>query len=359
VKFQVTEQGTAMTRRIFARPIGGFVFLTIFTIGLSLACSTEQPSAPDQVGQIERVAGTVVEARAGAIAASPIIKLTDRRTGKPIPDAVVEFQMSRVAGYYDNPITKTDAAGIASAGKWHVGTHAGGFQIDVVVGGLRTSMILTILADAPTHFGKPALTPVGATDEVIDGPLLTLYDRFENPTPGMRVDFKVVRGDGALESAGIVTDQWGLARAAKWRLGSKPGENAVVASADGVDPVWLSVVGVDAKSLSLLHLEGVRQTTNGFLFTPHQMGLGETTLRITGFDRCLCKIETGYYIVNVSYAGPWPTEPSRTAGSFELIPPLLIMPPIKGVGVTADGLELQVQRDDGDGMRWTETWIFR
>jgi hypothetical protein len=347
-----------MTTRIPGQWMKGGIVVAICTMGAIISCSSE-PFAPDQIGQIEQLTPRLIQARAGSTSISPTIKLTDRGTGDPIVGASVEFRLYSGAGYFENPVTKTDAAGIATAGNWHVGTRVGEYRMDVVVGELQVSSRLKVLADAPTHFGRVSLTPIGATDETLQGPILTVFDRFDNPVPGIPVDFRVVRGGGALERATFITDEFGVVRAGTWRLGSTPGENAVVASADGVEPVWSTVLGVDAKSFSVLRLAAVRQEAGGALLRPEDVGVGKTTLRITGFDRCLCQIEAGYYIMSGSYTTPVSEEPSRSAGEFKLVPPRLLMPGFKSVAVTADGIELLMQRDDGWTMQWQETWIFR
>jgi hypothetical protein len=330
--------------------------LVAFAIASIVSCS-DSPSSPDPIRVLELVTPQSIEARAGSIVnPPPAIRVVDQRTGHPVPAVKVEFVPAIGAGYVDNPVTSTDEAGVATAGMWRVGNRTGVFSMSIKVGGQQALLTVKIVPDVPAGFFASPFTPIGGTDELLAGPAVQVVDRFRNPTPRIPVVFTVVSGNGALEKSTQVTNDDGVARAGVWHLGSKPGENAVVAAADGIEPVRFSVLAIDAELISQSVLHSVRQWDR--LRTPSEVGIAEAKLRTTVFDRCLCRNESGYYILEARFTIPTP-EPPRIAGRFTLVPPQiqLLAPQIKSVKVRGGQIEIEIERNDYDWI-WTEIWIF-
>ena len=105
-------------------------------------------------------------------------------------------------------------------------------------------------------------------------------------------------------------------------------------------------------------LDSVRQVTR--TVAPAEVGLSGSTLYITPFDQCLCRAESGYYIIDVGYSNETP-EPPRISGGYKIDPPL-IQPitggPIANIKIVDGRMEIEIERDTWD-WRWTETWIYR
>src|SRR5687767_14669442 len=113
-----------MTGKSFFRR-GGLVFAAV--LSSPLACNRETISAPGTENVtgivIERLTPNNIEARAGSfVEPDPSVRVRDAFSGRPLAGVTVEFRAEQWAGSVQNPVTTTDASGIATSGAWQVGT---------------------------------------------------------------------------------------------------------------------------------------------------------------------------------------------------------------------------------------------
>lgn len=331
-------------------------------ISSTLACESTSGPEIEQRRVIEQLTPADVEATASStVVPSPAIRVTDKRTGRPLAGVAVEFRAGAGSGSVEKPFSTTDASGFATAGKWQVGTRSGVFTLTVTASlqGAGASFKVRIKPDVPARFNRLDTTIVGLAGEVVDGPRVVVVDRFGNPTPGIPVTFSIDAGGGALEKSTGVTDFGGLATPGPWRLGRTPGENVLIAAADGIESVRFSAQAVDPASIVRYTLDSV-QHASGLSSSPQDAGISGSTLAITAFDRCLCRSGDGYYIMNIGYVYQLTVEPTRIAGQYTIEPPLLRLDGREIKIVVADNgrISMVIERDDGD-WTWQETWIFR
>ena len=341
---------------------GALVLAAVLTSS-PLACNRETISAPGTEHvtgiAIELLTANNIEARAGSfVEPAPSVRVKDVFSGRPLAGVTVEFRAGPWAGSVQNPVTTTDASGIATAGAWQVGTLPRSAVLTAVVAEHQSSFAVLIKPDVPARGVFDPATRVALSGEVVSGPSLVVVDRFGNPTPQVPVAFTVVAGGGSLADPGTLTNRDGRVAVGQWRLGPTPGENTVSVAVGGIEPVNFTVHAVDAALLTRYTLVGVRGYT-GDVGSPQDAGLVKGTLAIGAFDRCLCRAETGYFVMNIEYEGVTP-EPTRIAGEYAIQPPQLVLyaNETKSVSVVDGRIEIEIRRDTYD-WRWEETWIFR
>ena len=347
------------TVEIFRR---GALVLAGALISSPLACNREPITAPGTEGVsgilIEHLTPNNIEARAGSfVEPAPSVRVKDAFSGRPLAGVTVEFRAGQWAGSVQNPVTTTDASGIATAGAWQVGTLPRSAVLTVMVAEQQSSFTVLIKPDVPARGVFDPAARVALSGEVVSGPRLVVVDRFGNPTPQIPVAFTVVAGGGSLADPGTLTNREGRVAVGRWRLGPSPGENTISAAVGGIEPVNFTVQALDAAVLTRYTLVGVRGYTGEV--TPQDAGLVKSTLAISAFDRCLCRAETGYFVMNIEYQEVTP-EPTRIAGEYAIQPPQLVLyaNETKSVSVVNDRIEVEIRRDTYD-WRWEETWIFR
>lgn len=166
-----------------------------------------------------------------AVAAAPTI-LAVHADGRPAAGVLVSFR-AEGGGSVDTRSTTADARGIASAGRWLLGRIAREQTVVASVAGVEREVVFTATA-LPGPLAS--ITPVsgqgqiGRADSMLPAPLrVRLADEFGNALKDVMVNFRVTAGGGAMETPLAATDSTGIAVAADWRLGPKPGTQLVVA----------------------------------------------------------------------------------------------------------------------------------
>jgi len=340
---------------------GALVLAAVLTSS-PVACNRETISAPGT----EHVTGIVIEpltpnnieARAGSfVEPAPSVRVKDVFSGRPLAGVTVEFRADPWAGSVQNPVTTTDASGIATSGAWQVGTLPVSVALTAVIAEQQLSFTVLIKPDVPARGVFDPATRVALSGEVVSGPSLVVVDRFGNPTPQIPVAFTIVAGGGSLENSTALTNRDGRVAVGTWRLGPTPGENTISVAIAGIEPVNFTVQALDAALLTRYTLEDVRADRG--VMSPQDAGLVKATLAIGAFDRCLCRADTGYFVMNIEYKGATP-EPTRIAGEYAIQPPKLVLyaNETKSVSVVDDRIEIEIRRDTYDWI-WEETWIFR
>ncbi|HUH12826.1 MAG TPA: hypothetical protein VMK65_06930 [Longimicrobiales bacterium] len=216
---------------------------------LLLACgdSTEPDREPLTAALLARASG---ESQSGTVATSvgtaPTVRATSR-AGQPVPDVPVSFTVLAGGGSVAVSSARTDAAGLASAGSWTLGTLAGPNELRAMAPGLPpVSFHATALAGSAVDLtkveGDAQEARIGG--EVAASPAARLADAYGNPVSGAQVTFSVTEGGGSVVGGVAATDTGGVARVGAWRLGAERG-NALRAEAVGVDPVTFTAHAFD------------------------------------------------------------------------------------------------------------------
>jgi Tol biopolymer transport system component len=126
----------------------------------------------------------------------------------------------------------TDRLGMATVGKWTLGTVAGPQRLAALHNG-RVHVAFTAHAVAGPAAqitranGNDQFAAVRAT---LPRPLgVNVADRFGNPTVGATVTFAATSGNGQIDERPVLTDESGIAWSEPWTLGPLPGVHQVSA----------------------------------------------------------------------------------------------------------------------------------
>lgn len=234
-----------------------------------VAC--ESGTAPDdKPGPPAAVIDVTGDGQIGNVGSSltiaPQVRVEDAK-GRPVPDVLVTFATAP-GGSVANASALTDAAGLASAGTWSLGTATGAYTLTATAGGASTVLTATATAAAPASLGIVD----GADQSVQVGmpvpvpPAVSVRDEYGNPVPNVEVTFLVQAGAGSLspQSAGMEarahTDNTGVARIASWTLGTAVGPNALLVTAPGLEPVTITATALPGPAATLQAISLLSQT---------------------------------------------------------------------------------------------------
>jgi hypothetical protein len=240
-----------------ARPL-----ITAALIAAAVACREETPTSPaSQTPFVEALSPTSLEGVVGEIApVAPVVRITDRGTGKPLPNVAVIFVPVN-GGSVTNDRVVTDSLGIARAVEWRFGTRAGVSGLAVwAFGGPRVSFRATLKPGAPVRVSNPDTADevrlVGDSRDV----WLSVTDRFYNAIPSIEVQLHAVGPSGRVSQSTAMTDYYGFVIVKDWAVDSVPGLNTLTLSIDGVELEVLRVTGVDPVTVKWYSLEELRIT---------------------------------------------------------------------------------------------------
>jgi len=192
-----------------------------------------EPPIPPLV--LEAISDTVLTGEVGrAVALTPKVRVR-REDGGPAAGIPLVF----VAGdgsTLEDVDAVSGADGIASAGRWTLGTQPGIHALTVKAS-KSTVVFRAHAAPGPLGFLLAAggVEQVGDVNRVLAQPLrVRAADRYGNPLMGVPVRFSVVSGGGSIDSAITLTDTLGVASSGPWTLGPSAGPQVASASAGGL-----------------------------------------------------------------------------------------------------------------------------
>jgi len=206
-------------------------------IATQWSCSSgtepEAPLDPRTVLHLEAVTPTSLSGIVGSdVISPPSVRLTGR-DGKPMAGVQVAFTTPH-GGVLGSSIATSDETGIASVGRWQLGTVAGiqtftahccgftvAFTASVAPGPVAS---LEVLAGDDQAREVESVVPIHLRVRV--------RDSFSNPVGGARVTFSVVSGAGAVSPDTTNAGQDGVA-STSWTLGTQPGHHQVRAQSEG------------------------------------------------------------------------------------------------------------------------------
>lgn len=201
---------------------------------VQIRSGTFQATAVDPTpAEIIKVDGDEQAGAAGGTASpSPRVRVLGAQS-LPLPNTAVTFTVLSGGGTVSGAIdasAATDADGYATAPTWVFGPVAGVNYLQASVTGL-----LPVVFEAVTSASAPmrvtaASSPAGSPgQQASPRPAVTVTDAFDNPVPGVAVEFAVTAGGGAVATTTAMTDATGTATA-DWTFGTAAGLNRLVAT---------------------------------------------------------------------------------------------------------------------------------
>ena len=180
---------------------------------------------------IIKVEATRTELTADGRSRSVIRATVQDPNGKPVAGDNVVFSLSSANGTLNTIKGTTDASGVATA------EYIAGKKIGIVVvtatdtvRNISASVSITLLSDAPAKIilkARPETMPADGNSRSDIGVKVT--DINDNPNKDTKVEFRLSRGTGRLDSPDRVTDRFGDA-ANRFTAGTTPGIATIVAT---------------------------------------------------------------------------------------------------------------------------------
>ena len=190
--------------------------------------------------QITISAGNGQQAAVGTpVSVRPAVRIS--LSGTPVPGYPVTFT-TQDGGTVTGASAVSGADGIATVGGWTLGETPGTQELRVVTSFGTVTFTATALAGEPAIFAatSPGVTVdgiVGREPETLPGVIVA--DRFGNPLAGVPVTYSVGSGGGTVGATPRLTNSFGIAVPANWKLGTTVGINTLVASVAGLPSVTL------------------------------------------------------------------------------------------------------------------------
>ncbi len=219
--------------------------------GITIAGSPVVFSATATAGvptSLTITAGNGQSATSGSLLnVSPSVIVRDAR-GNPVSGVTVTFTPGANSGTVTGNSVATNAAGVATAGSWRLGSIAGVQTLTASLLGVP-DVVFTATATAGSAsvvqvVGDTALSPFPVTSFVSPLPTVRVVDSNGNPVAGAEVVFEVVTGVGnVLTGATKTTGGTGEAQLTTWRIGSTAGVYRIRALVTGLnqggnEPTW-------------------------------------------------------------------------------------------------------------------------
>ena len=190
---------------------------------------TEPPSPSVVVALTANPLASVVGSTIGA---TPTFEVRSSK-GTPLAGIAVSVAVSSGGGALVGAPTLS-LAGPTPIGQWTLGTTSGSQTVTVTVANVAPLIFTANAAAGPaTQFAiVDGNAQFGSESAPISAPLrVRARDTFNNPVPGVTVNWVVDAGGGSLAAATSITNVDGIAAAPAWTLGTvASGQQAVVAS---------------------------------------------------------------------------------------------------------------------------------
>lgn len=194
--------------------------------------SAAEPDAASSAVAMELHAGDGQVAPAGSpVGVAPQVRVIDN-TGAGASGVAVSFRVAEGGGSVETSTATSDAAGVASVGRWTLGT-PGRQRLEASAAGLG---VVAFQAGASgTAAALRIVAGNGATAEVASAapvpPTVAVVDEGGRPAPYVPVTFAAEHGSVA--TSRVFTDESGRATAGSWTLGTRAGPQRLVAAVAG------------------------------------------------------------------------------------------------------------------------------
>lgn len=215
-----------------------------------VACDTTEPSHPGSLAV--STGDTQVGAAGEAVPIAPAVRVLDE-SGRPLGDVPVRFAVVAGAGSVANAQSRTDAGGIASSGRWTLGTQPGPNTLSATVDGLPAVTFSALAVPGmPASIvpleGDGQVAGVGERLPVI--PVVQVFDAHGNLTPAVPVRFATTDGSGTIGAGIAATDDMGIARSGSWTLDTISGTQTLRVFVDGGPSIEMTATARPARAIA-------------------------------------------------------------------------------------------------------------
>lgn len=171
----------------------------------------------------------------GAAVSGAISVRAEDASGNPVAGVPVLFAVTAGGGSVDVPSVTTDARGIATVGRWTLGTTSGLQTLRATSSGLSAADVsLTATAAAPANIAIVAGDNQGGVPGAVlpQPPVVRVIDSYGNNVGGVPIVFTPGANSGTVAGATVNTDvATGTAVLGSWTLGSAATQTLVASSA--------------------------------------------------------------------------------------------------------------------------------
>ena len=194
-----------------------------------------------------------------AVPISPAAKVTTA-TGVPVPGVTVTFSIRSGGGSVSGESATTDSLGVATVGKWTLGSGGGNSLFAATPGLIGSPLIFvataTTIPTSPPPLSPPPSSPppsspppgptagppvamaiyagdgqnAAASSSVSVPPSVRVTDAVGVGVPGVVVTFSIRSGGGSISGEVVTTNSQGVATLGQWRLGGIGGQSLFAAS---------------------------------------------------------------------------------------------------------------------------------
>ena len=230
---------------------GPIRFPTIRAAALALAlaaCGDDATVDPSRApASLAAESPQTIDASAAAVVdvgAAVVVRAGD---GQPLSGVPVTFRVAAGQGKVERPTTRTNARGIATSGRWTLGSTAGIQRLVARVPGLDSvEFVASVQPGAPASVASMSFAVASATVGAImtSPPSVIVRDRFANPVAGVPVTFEIRTGGGVATGTETVTDAGGMARLGSFRLGTRSGPQEIAVRVLGLPDASITVNAV-------------------------------------------------------------------------------------------------------------------
>jgi uncharacterized protein YjdB len=201
-----------------------------------------------------------------AVPILPAVLITDAGDN-PIAGVAVTFAVTSGGGTITGGTTTTNASGIATVGSWTLGTAAGPNSLTATSSAVAGASFVFAAAGGAGPAAKVEAfsgnNQTGTAGGLIpNAPVVKVTDANGNFVAGFTVTFAPAAGSGSVTGGTVVTDASGFAKPTSWRLGTTPGPQSLLATAQGLtgSPVTFAATAVAPVASNIAGFAGNNQT---------------------------------------------------------------------------------------------------
>ncbi len=213
--------------RISRFPIALLLLVTL------AACSGGESTGPRTPSALAAsTAASFSAAVASAVSPVPAVEVKDA-SGQGVPNVLVNWRIVSGNGTIQNDTSRSSASGVASVGRWTLGTAAGIQELEASVSGAGTlRFTATATAGAVSRLVRTtAEAQNGRVGEAVAvAPAVRVEDAHGNRVANINVSFSAISGGGTAIGSPKVTNANGEAAIDAWELGPTIGQQLLRAA---------------------------------------------------------------------------------------------------------------------------------
>ena len=226
-----------------------FRFIAAGALALgAAACGDDRPIDPARTpASLSAQSPLTIDAAAATVVETGAAVLVRGGDGRPLPGIPVTFRVADGGGTIERTTARTNDRGVATSGRWTLGTAAGAQRLVARVARLDSlEFLASVQPGAPASVSAMGLAIAKGTvgTAMTIPPAVVVRDRYANPIPGVPVTFEVRTGGAFATGTETVTDAQGTARLRELRLGTRSGAQEIAVRVPGVPEATLTVNAV-------------------------------------------------------------------------------------------------------------------